>query len=77
MSYHDVIGMLVSKRDAAGKITDAVEEITDALDKERSELSEPARRALQRIQSSAISLVVDVGEFLSVLKEDNEDEKEG
>lgn len=72
MGYHDVIGMFASKRDAAGKITDAVKEITDALDEERHELGEPARRALQRIQSSAISLVVDVGEFLSVLKEDTE-----
>lgn len=70
MGYHNVIGRLASQRDATGKITDAVEEITDALDEEQSELSEPARRALQRIQSSAISLVVDVGEFLSVLKED-------
>lgn len=70
MSYHDVIGRLTLQKDAAGKLTDAVEEITGALDEERSELSEAARRALQRIQSSAISLVVDVGEFLSVLNKD-------
>ena len=77
MGYHAVI-RLASRRDAAAdKLADAVKEITDALDdEERHELSEPARRALQRIQSSAISLVVDVGEFLSVLKEDAETSEE-
>lgn len=76
MGYHNVISKLALQKGAADKIADAIEEITDALDEERRELREPARRALQRIQSSAISLVVDVGEFLSVLKEDTETSEE-